>query len=242
MRKFNTVFKEKQAVSEQFLEEKLLNEFKKVYSALLEQYEIAEFYSLDEDTQVAFLRELNEYWTEEEGLSPKGEKFLTTKSAILTESSTPLQKKSYLKNKATAVIAEVLRQSDIKTKLYSVLDEMYKNTNSSEISDVLPADAISGTILESFGTALQDLMTEIVYELTPTEELNEREFSEKKRKELAKEGEAMKDGSFPIANVQDLKNAIKAHGRAKNPAAAKAHIKKRAKALGKSDLIPAEWK
>jgi len=173
MRKFNQVFKEKQAITEKILEGKLLNEFKDVYSALLEQYETVEFYDLDEDTQVAFLRELNEYWTEEEGLSPKGGKFLKTKSVLLTEDSTSLQKRSYLKNKATIIISEVLRQSDIKTKIYSVLDEMYKNTGSSDISDVLPADAISGTILESFGTALQDLMTEIVYELTPEETLNE---------------------------------------------------------------------
>jgi len=121
---------------------------------------------------VAFLRELNEYWTEEEGLSGKGAKFLKTKSAMLTESSTSLQKKSYLKNKATTVISEVLRQSDVKTKLYSILDEMYKSTGSKEIGEVLPTDAITGTILESFGTALQDLMTEMVYELSP-EDINE---------------------------------------------------------------------
>ena len=71
MRKFNAVFKEKQAITEKVLEEKLLNQFKDVYSALLEQYQTVEFYELDEDTQVAFLRELNEYWTEEEGLSNK---------------------------------------------------------------------------------------------------------------------------------------------------------------------------
>jgi hypothetical protein len=173
MRKFTAVFKEKQAKTEQILEEKLLNQFKEVYSSLLEQYSISEFYDLDENTQVAFLRELNEYWTEEEGLSNKGSKFLKTKATILTENSTALQKKSYLKNKATTVIAEVLRQSDIKTKLYNVLDEMYNSTESSEISDVLPTEAISGTILESFGTALQDLMTEIVYELSPENDLSE---------------------------------------------------------------------
>jgi hypothetical protein len=173
MRKFNTVFKEKQVVTEKILEEKLLKEFKDVYSSLLEQYETVEFYDLNEDTQVAFLRELNEYWTEEDGLSDKGKKFLKTKSTILTESSTPLQKKAYLKNKATSVISEVLRQSDIKTKLYGVLDEMYKTTGSKQIGEVLPTDAISGTILESFGSALESLMTEIVYELTPEEDINE---------------------------------------------------------------------
>ena len=42
----------------------------------------------------------------------------------------------------------------------------------------------------------------------------------------------MPDGSFPIANVEDLKNAIQSIGRAKDPDAAKAHIKKRARDLG----------
>jgi hypothetical protein len=173
MRKFNQVFKEKQAISEQVLEEKLLNEFKDVYSNLLEQYEILEFHDLDENTQVAFLRELNEYWTEEEGLSAKGVKFLKTKSTLLTEDSTDLQKISYLRNKSISIISETLRQSEIKTKIYEILDEMFKNTKSERIEEVLSADAITGTILESFGIALEDLMTEIVYELSPEKDINE---------------------------------------------------------------------
>lgn len=68
-----------------------------------------------------------------------------------------------------------------------------------------------------------------------------RAFSADKRKSAAKSGSAMGDGSFPIENVQDLKNAIKAVGRASNPASAKAHIKKRAKALGKENLLPDDW-
>jgi hypothetical protein len=38
--------------------------------------------------------------------------------------------------------------------------------------------------------------------------LNKHDFPEKERQALAKEGEAMKDGSFPIRNGQDLKDAI----------------------------------
>lgn len=69
-----------------------------------------------------------------------------------------------------------------------------------------------------------------------------REFSDKEREHLADTGAAMSGGGFPIKTVQDLKNAIQAIGRAKNPAAAKAHIKTRARALGASDLIPDTWK
>lgn len=68
-----------------------------------------------------------------------------------------------------------------------------------------------------------------------------RSFSQEEREKLAKSGAAMSDGSFPIVTVEDLKNAIMASGRAKNHAAAVAHIKKRAKALGHPELIPAEW-
>lgn len=50
------------------------------------------------------------------------------------------------------------------------------------------------------------------------------------------------DGSFPIPDVAHLKKAIQACGRAKDQDKAKAHIKSRAKALGREDLIPDEWK
>ena len=68
-------------------------------------------------------------------------------------------------------------------------------------------------------------------------------ISEKVRMKLAKQGKALPDGSYPIRNVSDLKNAIKAYGRAKDKKAAKKHIIKRAKALGRYyDLIPEEWR
>lgn len=66
--------------------------------------------------------------------------------------------------------------------------------------------------------------------------------SAEKRDEMAKKGQALPDGSYPIANESDLKKAIKAFGRAKDKAAAKRHIKKRARALGRTDLVPEEWK
>lgn len=69
------------------------------------------------------------------------------------------------------------------------------------------------------------------------------EFSPKQREELAKKGEAMPDGSYPIRNVADLKNAIKAYGRSalKERQAVRKHIIKRAKALDSVDLIPEQW-
>jgi hypothetical protein len=61
------------------------------------------------------------------------------------------------------------------------------------------------------------------------------------RETAAKKGYALPDGSFPIVDDADLKNAVRAFGRAKNPDAAKRHIKKRARALNRTDLLPEEW-
>lgn len=68
-----------------------------------------------------------------------------------------------------------------------------------------------------------------------------REFSQEERERLAESGQAMPDGSFPIVTREDLENAIQAIGRAKDPEAAKRHIKKRASALGAEELIPEGW-
>lgn len=68
-----------------------------------------------------------------------------------------------------------------------------------------------------------------------------RAFSEETRQQMAESGEAMEDGSFPISGEADLRNAIMAHGRAKDIPAAKRHIMKRAMELGMEKLIPTEW-
>lgn len=68
-----------------------------------------------------------------------------------------------------------------------------------------------------------------------------RDYSPEKREEYAKEGQAMEGGGYPIANVEDLKNAIQAIGRAKDPAKTRRHIIKRARALGHADMIPDSW-
>lgn len=62
------------------------------------------------------------------------------------------------------------------------------------------------------------------------------------RKRMASEGSAMPDGSYPIADEEDLHNAIHAVGRGNaDHDAIRRHIIKRAKALGASDQIPDNW-
>ena len=68
-------------------------------------------------------------------------------------------------------------------------------------------------------------------------------FSDEERMKLADKGFALPDGSFPIRNEDDLRNAITAYGRAERTkrVTVRKHIMKRARALRKGYLIPDEW-
>lgn len=68
-----------------------------------------------------------------------------------------------------------------------------------------------------------------------------RDYSEEERKQMAKDGRALPDGSYPIADEEDLRNAIQAIGRASDPEKTRAHIKKRARELDREDLVPEDW-
>jgi hypothetical protein len=69
-------------------------------------------------------------------------------------------------------------------------------------------------------------------------------ISRERRQKLAREGKALPDGSFPITNLDSLKDSIQAYGRAKpgNRAAVRRHIKKMARKFDRPDLIPEKWK
>lgn len=72
---------------------------------------------------------------------------------------------------------------------------------------------------------------------------NKTDFSHSERKDLAKKGEAMPNGKYPIRNSQDLKDAIKLSGASDMPKEkVKAWIKKRAKELGIESELPEDWK
>ena len=79
-------------------------------------------------------------------------------------------------------------------------------------------------------------------EVKDKEEVEKRDFTAEERKKLAEEGKAMPDGSFPIENKEDLKNAIRLAGQAKDKAKAIEFICRRARALGAEDMIPDDWK
>lgn len=81
---------------------------------------------------------------------------------------------------------------------------------------------------------------------TPPEDLADqaevkKDFTGAERAKAAKAGEAMPDGSYPIRNWSDLKNAVGAYGRAKDKDKVKAHIIKRARALKATHMLPDGW-
>ena len=67
------------------------------------------------------------------------------------------------------------------------------------------------------------------------------DWSHAERKDAAKNGEAMPDGSFPIKKVKDVKDAVDDWSRAGSKPTVKDHIKSRAKALDASHHLPDDW-
>jgi hypothetical protein len=178
MKKFSEIYKEKINEAEILQENKVLDGFKNIYNAMLEHYGLASVRDLDENSQMSFLSELNGYWSEESGVSEKGEKFLLKRSMSLNENSTAIQKKNFLRIKSAAVINETIRQSNLKFKLYDVIDEMYKQLNASNLNDILTPDMITTIISESFNRSLEEFTSNINKEL--------RESTEPKRKYFVK--------------------------------------------------------
>jgi hypothetical protein len=67
-----------------------------------------------------------------------------------------------------------------------------------------------------------------------------RTFSAQERRQAAKDGAALPDGSYPIRNQKDLDNAVGLVGNGKAPnATVIAHIRKRAKQLNLK--LPQAW-
>jgi len=73
------------------------------------------------------------------------------------------------------------------------------------------------------------------------EEVAMAELDTEARRKLADKGEALPDGSFPIRNREDLKDAIQSYGRASDKAEAKRWIKRRARELDAEGELPEDW-
>lgn len=66
-------------------------------------------------------------------------------------------------------------------------------------------------------------------------------YSNSARSKMAKDGHALKDGSFPIKNETDLHNAVGSYDRASDPTSAKELIVRRAKELDCVNALPDSW-
>jgi hypothetical protein len=68
-----------------------------------------------------------------------------------------------------------------------------------------------------------------------------RKWTDDERKAAAASGEAMRDGSYPIRTRADLLHAVDTFDNATDKEAAQTHITSRAKAIGATDCLPANW-
>jgi len=104
----------------------------------------------------------------------------------------------------------------------------------SEADILLAAAAVAGA----------DALDEIILEPWPY--LDEmRTFTEEQRREYARKGIAMPDGSFPIPDCAAASDAIRSQGRGQSPASQRRvvrHIKKRVRSLGCSGAIFDDYK
>lgn len=103
-----------------------------------------------------------------------------------------------------------------------------------ELPAVKGLEELSSFLFEEDGFGEGDRI-ELEYNINYYAEIGTRE-----RKSLAKKGFALPDGSFPIRNVSDLRNAIQSFGRAQNKEQVARHIRKRARALGATNILPKE--
>jgi hypothetical protein len=120
----------------------------------------------------------------------------------------------------------VAAAQDAKSRIEAVTAAIKASELSSRIAETKNAD--SAYMLQT----LEDADTELAV------------ISRKMREKLAGEKKALPDGSFPIRNVSDLRNAVQAYGRSKpgKRGLVRRHIIKRARQLEKTDLIPENWK
>jgi hypothetical protein len=86
------------------------------------------------------------------------------------------------------------------------------------------------------------VVVNVTVQQAPEPALDKADLSAAGRKKAAASGAAMSDGSYPINTKADLRKAIKAVGRGgADHDKIRAHIVKRAKALGLEGLVPNDW-
>jgi 2'-5' RNA ligase len=129
-----------------------------------------------------------------------------------------------------------------------VIDEAVEMAIDEAIGSELAALAVDGSEAAALTTEDESSLESV----TPAElsvgvpaeaEFSKQPVSAARREKMAAEKTALPDGSYPIADAADLRRAISSYGRSKKADRKKVreHIIRRAKALGKQDMIPASW-
>lgn len=133
------------------------------------------------------------------------------------------------------------------------LEKMKRGGNDLLVSDTDMSINLDGLIQESKGTEFEGIaLTPLVRKsMTGVVDfsINKgaikskllKSMSADKRKELAEDGVAMEDGSFPVRNKSDLQRAIRLLGNQGRPVDARDHVISRAREIGLSKLIPSQW-
>lgn len=136
--------------------------------------------------------------------------------------------------------------------LWSLGGSTYADENGNEFDNVIDHVALTNRPFFGHKTAIfssdEGLMKEADKQMDSFSQFKEwfaelfKDYDTETRRKMAKSGAAMDDGSYPIADADDLSDAIHAIGRGKGShAAIKAYIIKRARALGKTSMLPEDW-
>ncbi|MBM9509985.1 hypothetical protein [Actinacidiphila acididurans] len=116
------------------------------------------------------------------------------------------------------------------------------SVDTAKTDDPGPAVALPTFVIHLQGAPVTEEMLRGLVDAR-VEELSKADLSAAGRRKAASSGAAMNDGSYPIETKADLRKAIRAVGRGGvDHDKIRAHIIKRAKALGLSDMIPENWK
>lgn len=136
--------------------------------------------------------------------------------------------------------AQVTEKSD--AEAFGLPQELYDRL-AAPVKDALAELAAGGATVSAETVKTDGTPPQLVVNVAVTAtEAAKADTSAAGRREAAGEGAALPDGSYPIKTKADLRKAIKAVGRGgADHNKIRAHIIKRAKALGLEAMVPANW-
>jgi hypothetical protein len=88
---------------------------------------------------------------------------------------------------------------------------------------------------------IEDLAKIIGAETVSESELIKSKYSDEEKSKMSEAGQAKSDGSYPIKDSEDVKNAVADYNRSGGSESDKEHIIARARAIGSEDCLPPSW-